>query len=1111
MSLDILSAIRDPKRLSALRALGLLDTPAEAAFDRLARLATRLLQAPIALVSLVDEDRQFFKSCLGLPEPWASWRATPLSHSFCQHVVAAGAPLVICDARDHPEFCDNLAIRDLRVIAYLGVPLTVPTGHTIGSFCVFDSKPRTWTELEIDTVRDFAASVMSEIELHVMQKRLKKRNQEQAGRLGASHAEVQAAQKKIVEVFERITDGFVALDRDWRYTYINRRGAEFFGRRPEDLIGKHIWTEFPEGMGQPFQLAYERAMTAQVPIQIEEYYAPWDRWFENRIYPSPEGISIFYQEITERKRSEAKLQENERRLRIALNAGHMGIFDWDVVNNVIVWSEEHARLFGMRLEDFDGRYETFAARVHPQDFPRINRAVETARANQSFYKEEFRVVWPDGTLHWIAGQGQFFYDGAQQAVRMSGVVRGIDARKDAEEALRASEERLRLAVDAAHLGTFDWDIPNNRITWSRWHEELWGFKPGEFSGTYETFSERLHPEDAPGIDAEVARCMAAREPLAHEFRVVWPDGSTHWIACRGEFTFGADGQPLRMHGVVREISARKRAELLLSSEKRVLEMMAEGVPLRTILETITRNVEAESNDTLCSILLLDAEGIHLQHGAAPSLPEGYNRAVHGAAIGPKAGSCGTAVYRNQAVIVTDIATDPLWNDYRALALPHGLRACWSMPIRSANGQVLGSFAMYYRAPRAPNPADFELIARVTHLSAIAIEHRRAEEALKQSEQRLRGLIDGLGPYMFVGLLTPEGIVVDVNRPALAGVGLKPEDVLGKSLPETYTWNYSEKIQQQLRAAITRAAHGEGSRYDVQVRATENQFIIIDFSLQPLRDETGKIIFLIPSGNVITERKQAEDGLRQLTHELEQRVAERTAALAETNAELEAFSYTVSHDLRAPLRAVQGLAQALREDYADKLDALGQEYAQRLVAAAERMDGLIQDLLAYSRLTRTALKSESVELHAIVTHACEQLASDIAQSGARINIKKPLPAVSAHPATLAQVVTNLVANAIKFVAPSQRPEVEIRAERRGDSVRLWVQDNGIGIEVEHQERIFRVFERLHGVETYPGTGIGLAIVRKGVERMGGSTGVESAPAQGSRFWIDLPISKRHSHK
>ena len=149
-----------------------------------------------------------------------------------------------------------------------------------------------------------------------------------------------------------------------------------------------------------------------------------------------------------------------------------------------------------------------------------------------------------------------------------------------------------------------------------------------------------------------------------------------------------------------------------------------------------RNIEALLPDMRCSILLLDADGVHLRHGAAPNLPDAYNRAIDGVEIGPQAGSCGTAAYRNQAVIVTDIATDPLWADYRALALPHGLRACWSTPIRSAHGLVLGTFALYYREPCAPGPADLELIERVTHLSAIAIERKQAEDQLRDFAHQL---------------------------------------------------------------------------------------------------------------------------------------------------------------------------------------------------------------------------------------------------------------------------------------------------------------------------------------------------------------------------------------
>lgn len=195
MSRSVLAAsatpplVRDPSRLAALRRAALLDTPAEESFDRLTRLAARLLSAPVALVSLVDADRQFFKSCVGLPEPWATVRETPLSHSFCQHAVATRAPLLIEDAREHPLVRENAAIRDLGVIAYLGVPLITPEGYELGSFCVIDTRPRQWTEEELHTVKDLAASVLAEIELRVT-----------VGELRRANAELRAADARYAEV-----------------------------------------------------------------------------------------------------------------------------------------------------------------------------------------------------------------------------------------------------------------------------------------------------------------------------------------------------------------------------------------------------------------------------------------------------------------------------------------------------------------------------------------------------------------------------------------------------------------------------------------------------------------------------------------------------------------------------------------------------------------------------------------------------------------------------------------------------------------------------------------------------------------------------------------------
>ena len=237
-------------------------------------------------------------------------------------------------------------------------------------------------------------------------------------------------------------------------------------------------------------------------------------------------------------------------------------------------------------------------------------------------------------------------------------------------------------------------------------------------------------------------------------------------------------------------------------------------------------------------------------------------------------------------------------------------------------------------------------------------------------------------------------------------------------------------------------------------------------------------------------------------ELEQRVQERTRELEAANQELDAFSYSISHDLRAPLRAMQGFTEALLEDYGEHLDSTGLNYAQRIVAASHRMDALIQDLLAYSRLSRTEVRLDPVNVETMVDEVCGQLATELKDRGATVTVDRPLARVLAHRTVFGQVLANLLTNAVKFVAPDTPPRVRIWTERRGDWIRLGVEDNGIGIEPEHRERIFRAFERLHGVEQYPGTGIGLAIVQKGIARLGGQVGVESTLGQGSRFWVEL---------
>lgn len=317
---------------------------------------------------------------------------------------------------------------------------------------------------------------------------------------------------------------------------------------------------------------------------------------------------------------------------------------------------------------------------------------------------------------------------------------------------------------------------------------------------------------------------------------------------------------------------------------------------------------------------------------------------------------------------------------------------------------------------------------------------------------------------------------------------------------------------QIRSAM---AAQNPIRFETRFRCEDERYHWLAWTIAPYPAE--KLLYIFARD--ITEQRIAEQQINKLNRDLAYRatqleetnselkaevVTRKRAedALHESNAALEAFSYSVSHDLRAPLRAMQGFGRVLLDDYGPVLDDMGRECAQRIVGAAERMDNLINDLLVYSRLGHTTLDLSPVPLTDIFNDIRGQVAADIEQKQATLHIPPDLPAVEAHRVTLTQVLLNLISNGLKFVPENVPPRIEVGTQHDGEWVVLSLKDNGIGIPVEDHRRVFKVFERLSGAENFPGTGLGLAIVKKGIERMGGTVGLESNPGQGSCFWIKL---------
>ncbi len=348
-------------------------------------------------------------------------------------------------------------------------------------------------------------------------------------------------------------------------------------------------------------------------------------------------------------------------------------------------------------------------------------ALKNAAENLSRGNFSARMGYADRTdeLGSLAG----IFDNMAEAVEKE-----ISLRTKAQEELHEKTEELDSYFNNA-LDLFciaDTDGYFRRVN-KEWEKTL-GFKLEELEG--QRFLDFVHPDDMESTLEAVSRLEAQEEVLNFENRYRCKDGSYRWIEWRST----SSGKLI--YAAARDITGRKRDESILAAEAQVLEMISTGAPLSAVLEMIVLNIEALSQDTIASILLLDPDGLHVHYGAAPGLPEAYNLALEGAAIGPNAGSCGTAAYRREPVIVSDIETDPLWTDYCELAKMHGLRACWSTPIMNSEGAVLGTFAMYYRTQRSPKEEDFRLIARATHTAGIAIERKQAEEEIRIINEEL---------------------------------------------------------------------------------------------------------------------------------------------------------------------------------------------------------------------------------------------------------------------------------------------------------------------------------------------------------------------------------------
>jgi len=527
------------------------------------------------------------------------------------------------------------------------------------------------------------------------------------------------------------------------------------------------------------------------------------------------------------------------------------------------------------------------------------------------------------------------------------------------------------------------------------------------------------------------------------------------------------------------VSDRKRLEDGSEWQRRVLEAIATGVELRDVLESIVRFHEAQCPGVECAIHLLDDSGVALLAACAPTMAMSFVEAMDEIVVGPNAATVGAAVYRREFVLSSDIVSDPLWTDYRALAVEHEYAACWAAPIRSPQGSILGALAAYIREPRGPSEAERRITATATQLTGIAVDSASAAESLRQSEASFRSFVENspIGIYRASGT----GRLLAVNASLVQLLGYDSANEL-LHVDMTRTVFASSRDWERLFGELGGATEARSAEMDW--RRKDGTTVTVRVSTRAFRDERGFLAYSEGFVENITPLRVAEQAVRQ---------SEKLAALGQ-------LVSGVAHELNNPLAAILHFAEDLLEDErsADDLEALSVIRDQ-----ARRSRTIVRDLLSFVRFRHPA--RERVDLHNVLATSVRALQPMVENIGATLEAELPAdrPFGNTDPAGLQQILTNLVMNAAQ--AAGFDGTVSVRADIDGEELLLIVEDDGPGIAPSNLSRVFEPFFTTKALGE--GTGLGLSVTLGIVQHLGGRIAAENRPVEegtGARFTVRLPV-------
>lgn len=852
------------------------------------------------------------------------------------------------------------------------------------------------------------------------------------------------------------SDGVHVLNEDGIITFVSPVSEKLLGYLPEEMTGRQA-LDFvhPDDKVATLKVLQQKINgTFQLRIRHKNGNYIWMEVVRNFNFDHPliKGAVINYRDITERKLAEEKLQQSEALFRSMIENSNDLILRQDRSGNVKYVTPSVTTLAGYTQEEFTNRLPLDF--LHEQDIDKAALDFRNALKNPAqIITSVYRMRHKNGSYIWMESKAVNLLDvpGVESVIVN---VRDISQTRDGDEKLRRQEAFYRALIEHNEDLTIMTGADNKLIYCSPSTLRALGYSATEYAQMPPM--EHTHPDDQELVKGAMLRAANAPGTAVQlVLRQKNKEGNFLWMEGTVTNLLSIPAVAAIVYNL-RDVTDRIAAELKARKSETILSSFFSSSTEAFLL--VDRNCRIMTFNTKANQYSLNTESRPLQVGEniieslPPSRRDDYLRLVE-------------RVFKNESFSFDSQATDTgMWYHIAV------------NPVRTENGTVIGACF---------------IISDIT-------KQKLAQEALSKSEANLRTILNNADTAYV--LLNNNFDILSFNQLANDYAVLD----LGKSLVEgdNFIQTLWKKWQPTAFTNMSKVLEGDTAEYESSYLQANGERLWFHVRINRIMDENEKVIGLCISASNITERKIAENQIREFSVQLEQKVKERTYELEVANKELESFSYSVSHDLRAPLRSLNGYSQALLEDYGTKLEERAQHYLKRIQLNSERMANLIDDLLKLSRVTRQVLSKQEINLSKVAREILKELEEKYSMEYINIHIDAGM-LTQADPHLIRIALHNLLDNAIKFTAKAEQPEIIFSSFIDENNRKVWfISDNGVGFDMQYAGKLFGAFQRLHDKDDYPGTGIGLSIVQRVINRHGGKIWAEATVNQGAKFFFTL---------